>query len=218
MRFLYSFSGLLFIFLLAVSSCASAQQFWAKNSFFARKGCKYTPGKIFIDTVATIDPATGMEIFEAREDPSYPLAINGNRIYDIDEVDTPVQVEDQQLSLDEYMLERLKPLLNASRFNEYAASVRLNLRGIVIDEHGKVVFYEYYGLKGITAENRVKKLTPMEFPEKLNKFMSELPLMKPAMVGGKNVMSYSGIDLHHYKIEKYQDELTYSYDGAIYGD
>jgi hypothetical protein len=214
----YPLAGLLLLVTLLITSALSAQQFWPKNGFFVRKGYKYTPGKIFIDTVAVIDPETGMEVFEAREDPGYPISINEQRVYDIDEVSTPVQVEGVEMSLDDYFLEQLKPLIIASKFNEYAASLRFYLKSIIIDEKGRVVFYDYLGLKGITAANREKRLTPREFPEKLNKLLSDLPPLKPATVDGKNVMAYAGVDLHHYKIERYLEGLLISYDPAVYGE
>ena len=194
---------------------SSAQAFVEGNTFFMRGDLRYKPGKIVIDTVSVVDE-TGFEQFEAREDDAFPSEINGKKVYEATEVDEPVVFAEKVPSQQDFLLDRMRGILMATEFYEYGASARLNLRNIIVDERGKVIFYQFYGMRSVTADNRVK---PLHFPEltiAINKFMTELPPIKPAKVGGKPVMSYADIDFHHIKIEKVGGNLIYSYDGNVY--
>lgn len=207
---------ILTILLAATTTTINAQAFVGGGGFYMRGDLRYRPGKVVIDTVSVIDAATGAEQFEAREDTTFPSYISGKKVYDIDEVTTPVIFSDAHESQHEYLLQKLTSILMTTRFYEYGASARLNLRNIIVDEKGRVLFYEFYGMRGVTAENRVKQLSFPELAAQINQFMTELPPVKPATVDGKNVMAYSGIDLHHMKIEKVDKALTFSYDGNVY--
>lgn len=204
------------LLLAAIPAITSAQVFVGGGGFYMRGDLRYRPGKVVIDTVSVIDAATGAEQFEAREDTTFPSYISGKKVYDIDEVTTPVIFSDAHESQHEYLLQKLTTILMTTRFYEYGASARLNLRNIIVDEKGRVIFYEFYGMRGVTAENRVKPLSFPELAAQINQFMTELPPVKPAMVDGKNVMAYSGVDLHHMKIEKVDKALIFSYDGNVY--
>lgn len=201
--------------ILLLPACAFAQAFVEGNTFFMRGDLRYKPGKIVIDTVSVVDE-TGFEQFEAREDDAFPSEINGRRVYEPMEVDEPVIFAEKVPSQQDFLLDRMRGILMATEFYEYGASARLNLRNIIVDERGKVIFYQFYGMRSVTADNRVK---PLRFPEltaAINKFMTELPPIKPAKVDGKPVMSYADIDFHHIKIEKVGSNLIYSYDGNVY--
>lgn len=192
-----------------------AQAFVEGKTFFMRGDFRYKPGKVVIDTVSVVDES-GFEQFEAREDDAFPTEINGKRVYDWNEVDEPVLFSANAPSQHEYLLERMSGVLMATEFYEYGASARINLRNIIVDERGKVIFYQFYGMRSVTADNRVKPLTFPELTVAVNKFMSELPPIKPATVDGKPVMSYAGVDLHHIKIELVKSKLIFSYDGNVY--
>ncbi len=204
------------LLLFANPLVTAAQAFVGGNGFYMRGDLRYRPGKVVIDTVSVIDPATGAEQFEAREDTTFPSYISNRKVYDIDEVSTPVIFSEAHESQHEYLLQQLTSIILSTQFYEYGASARLNLRNIIVDEKGRVIFYELFGMRGVTAENRVKPLSFPELAAQINKFMTELPPVKPATVDGKNVMAYSGIDLHHMKIEKVGKSLIFSYDGNVY--
>lgn len=201
---------------LALSVTVHAQAFVAGGGFFMRGDLRYRPGKVVVDTVSVVDPATGAEQFEAREDTTFPSYINGRKVYEYDEVSTPVIFSESNESQHEYLLSRMKGILMITKFYEYGASARLNLRNIIVDERGKVIFYEFFGMRGVTAENRFKPLTFPELTVALNQFMTELPPIKPATVDGKPVMAYAGTDFHHIRIEKTGNNLVFSYDGMVY--
>lgn len=202
-------------FIVFVSHSTFAQAFVEGNTFFMRGDLRYKPGKIVIDTVSVVDE-TGFEQFEAREDDAFPSEINGKKVYEAMDVDEPVVFAENAPSQQDFLLDRMRGILMATEFYEYGASARLNLRNIIVDERGKVIFYQFYGMRSVTADNRVK---PLRFPEltvAINRFMTELPPIKPAKVNGKPVMSYADIDFHHIKIEKVAGNLIYSYDGNVY--
>jgi len=201
---------------LALSATVHAQAFVGGSGFFMRGDLRYRPGKVVVDTVSVVDPATGAEQFEAREDTTFPSHINGRKVYEYDEVSTPVIFSESNESQHEYLLNRMKGILMMTKFYEYGASARLNLRNIIVDERGKVIFYEFFGMRGVTAENRFKPLAFPELTVALNQFMTELPPIKPATVDGKPVMAYAGTDFHHIRIEKVGNNLAFSYDGMVY--
>jgi len=214
-RIFMQLASAVLLIMLSPAIC-SAQMFVKGGTFFMRGNLKYSPGKVVIDTVSVIDAATGAEQFEAREDTSFPAYIAGRKVYDLDEVTTPVIFDEKAESQEEYMLEQMKPILMSTEFYEFGASVRLNLRNLIVDDRGKVVFYEFYGMRSVTADNRVKPLTFPELTAQINKFMTELPPVKPATVDGKNVMAYATLSFHKVKIEIINRAIIYSYDGNVY--
>ena len=142
---------------------SSAQAFVEDNTFFMRGDLRYKPGKIVIDTVSVVDE-TGFEQFEAREDDAFPSEINGKKVYEATEVDEPVVFAEKVPSQQDFLLDRMRGILMATEFYEYGASARLNLRNIIVDERGKVIFYQFYGMRSVTADNRVKPLTSPSLP------------------------------------------------------
>ncbi len=208
-------SRLFFAAIVFLPAVSFGQQFTEQDGFFVRKGYKYTPGKITYERNTVIDPASGDEVVQYGVDSSRPRHINDKRVYGPTEVTTAAGLQPGAFVPEEYLLSQVRDYVGSFYFKEPRLnSVRINLTNVIVDETGKVVFFECCAVKGITADGTVRNMANGELPGRINKIMSELPPMIPATLNGANVMSYADINLHRYKIEGANHQLTYANDGS----
>jgi len=200
--------------LLLLSTAGIAQQFEGNEGYFTRKGYKYTAGKTQTDTIVVTDPVTGDEMEQQRIREYLPLYANGKKVYDPGEVTTPAQIYPVQQPVEDYILAGLTDYFVSLNLDDFLTSFRLKLRNVVVDETGRIVFYELDGTHGIDKNGNVRTLSGYEaLSAKINELISNAPVMKPATLNGVSVAAYTSINLHQYKITVQEGAIAYANDG-----
>ena len=124
--------------------------------------------------------------------------MNGTRIYNTDEVTRkPIQLVENGL-LEMYILKAISGDLNNLPDGTYF----LDMYNIIIDKNGKIVYYEYRGLKpddDRTTEppDDIKKA----IDKKIDPLMSEAADFDPGKVNGIAVITRSAVMLNMFKIQ-----------------
>ncbi len=90
------------------------------------------------------------------------------------------------------------PKEELSKYNGKSAVARAYLDNVIIDEKGRVVYFEYDGIK-VWADGMVRELNVSI--ARMNKIMSNAPAMEPPTIDGKPVAAHTGIFLQDYEIE-----------------
>lgn len=107
---------------------------------FTHKGNVFI-AKSFADTATMLDPVT-TEVYTVINNPSpIPVKLNGVSIYGKNEVDRAPSVTENTLKA--YILHHLKDHLAGLADGEY----RMILNSVVLNERGKVVFYDYIAIE-----------------------------------------------------------------------
>jgi hypothetical protein len=160
-----------------------------------------------IDSFASIDPISGEEIIGGHLGNAAPVLLGKKKIYNASEVSTRAENYNGETSLEDYLLANLK-----SDIKTCGAScdyVRINLYNIIIDDKGRVVYYEFHGIKGYCG-GTVRRLSGETIIPKINKLLSNAPAQKPATLNGTNVVAWADIFMPDYKIVVRDDAVTYS--------
>lgn len=179
------------------------------GSEFKRKGYQFVnaeKGEGF-DTAVVQDPITGDVILKRRPRGPVPATMNGKKIYKLTEVTTPPQTIITAQPLEEYLLDNLM-----GSFVNYwtdTFTIKLELRNVIIDETGKVVYYDFGQVKGWGPDETTRTLNRGDLSDKVESLMSKAPLMKPATYNGKAVPAYTGVTLEYYEIDIRKPNVTY---------
>jgi hypothetical protein len=208
--------NLAFVAITFLPAVASAQQFEEHDGIFVRKGYKYAPGKTRYDTISVLDPVTGEVMFLPHADYSQAASINGNKIYSLNEVTSPASISTGQELTEVSMLQSLREYIGQLYFQRPdSISVRINLKNIVVDENGAIVYFELGGVRAV-INGLIRDLDTGELPQRISKIIGEMPPLKPATLNGKNVMSYADINLHRFRISSAGKSISWVNDGSTY--
>lgn len=193
------------IFLLSAITClqlaVSAQPFLkGEDGRFLRKGYTAVLSEAKLDTQIIVDPITGEEIWKTRVTSGSPDKINGKKVYYDHEVTTRPRHSIGALPLDEYIMTNIKPDIEKLQLPDGALQVALSR--IIIDEKGKIVYYEYNGITLWQKDITHRIVNDAEIAPKIFQLLEAAPTMKPATLNGKNVAAYlSNSSLYDFKIE-----------------
>jgi len=205
---------LLLPLLLIAATCftrnttATAQDFKKNGNTVTYRGNKITLSEPKADTIIVTDPVTGNELMQVRKTDPTPLKINGQKIYNLDEVTTLPKRKDKMYSIEEHLLSNL-----ALAFNSFPdGSYRVQMADVVIDTKGKMAYFDYGGLS-YTDRGAQNYTVPDDLVKKIGKELDGNALlaeMKPATFNGKNVAVHSDIYLAKYKFTVKNHVTTYS--------
>ena len=125
-----------------------------------------------------------------------PDEMNGKKIYTASEVTTATLCKAAGGSLEKYVIDGLGSALQASKWPD--GTYRIDVRSVVIDANGKVVFYTYEGTskkEGATW----RSVSDGPIATTIEKLMKNAP-MHPAMYQGQTVIAYNDLHLDNYDI------------------
>jgi hypothetical protein len=134
-----------------------------------------------------------------------PYKLNGNKIHDQDFVTAMPTRLNKMFSLEEQLATNLALIFNSFPDGIY----RVDVANFVIDEKGKVVYFEFGDLKGKDENGRDKVITneQIELIKKEIAGNCKLVEMKPATLDGKNVPVLSDLSMQEYKFSV-KDHIT----------
>lgn len=178
-----------------------------EGDVFKRNGYTYEMGAPKGDTSVIEDPITGEVHIRYKPGNPQPASVNGVKVYNLNEVTTPPRANIGGLSLADYLLQNLKDEFIS--FSNYKLAFRIDLFNVIVDDKGKVVFYECDGVRGY-GEDRVERRIANVVSTKINKLLSDMPAMTPALRNGKPVAAYTDVYLKYYKIEVKDQKAFYT--------
>ena len=111
-----------------------------------------------------------------------PASVNGEQVY----THTDVQASYPDSSLRTYLMKNMASELSKLDDGEYT----LNLRDILVDASGVIVFFGYEGIRSIPPAAPLAQEKQIDLFNKLSAVMDNAELFKPSMLQGKKVVSF----------------------------
>jgi hypothetical protein len=195
------------LLLLCIAQSGIAQKFVQDGDAFRRKRNKFEQSEVRDTmTFSVTDPVTGKDSIIRLAKLPKPAYVNGKRIYSTPKVTAAPKPFANQQPLEHYVLDQLKPEIAKWMIKD--AIFRIDIRNIVVDDEGKVIYYEYYGVHAWTGG--VRRRINDGLSETINIVMTNAPAMQPAIRKGKTVNAYSDIVLEDYEVTmNSKNEVTY---------
>jgi hypothetical protein len=148
-------------------------------------GNKFEMSKAVLDTMEVEDPVSGQIKKVVRQRAPIPVKMNGAKIYGAGEVSALPLFDGHTKSLSKLILERLESQLEKLPDGEYV----FNLGNMVADVTGKIVYYEYKGIKrrDIGNDRNEPADVQKEIGAKVIELLASVQATSPATLNGKNV-------------------------------
>ena len=143
-----------------------------------------------------------------------PIAVNGEKIYKAKEV-KPAMPLPGQPNIAEWLALGLKQDLLTIVGADSAASLRIDMRHVVTDAYGKVIFYRNRGAWLNPRKRAVREFARNStLSQKIDSLMGHVPAMQPAMYKGQPAAALLPIHPMHYRIDIQvkEDSVTAVYD------
>jgi hypothetical protein len=196
-RFENTIIGILALMTVFVGNPASAQDFKKEGNVVTYNGNKITLSASERDTIVVVDPITNEEIMQVRVKDPRPLLVNGKKIYQHEFVTAMPSRKEKNFSLEEQLATNL-----ALKFNSFPdGNYRVYASSFVLDDQGKVVYFEYSHLSARDDQGKELPVTD-EQKQIIGKEIAgncRLVTMNPAKLDGKPVALLSDLYLQDYK-------------------
>ena len=127
-----------------------SQRFEKNGNFVTYKGNKFEMSKSWADSIVVTDPYTGYEKMKITQTGPKPLKMNGRAILIITD-QTPYFTGNEK-DLRDYLVLNLKNELTTLGDGMYT----LNIYDIVVDENGKIVYFDYKDIRRSKTADEVK--------------------------------------------------------------
>lgn len=189
--------SLVAVIVMSVSATALAQDFKKEGNVVTFNGNKITLSASERDTIVVVDPITNEEIMQVRVRDPRPLLVNGKKIYEFEYVTSMPSRKDNKFSLEEQLITNLAKFFNSFPDGTY----RVYASSFVVDDQGKVVFFEYSHLSARDDQGKDLPLSDLQ-KQAIGKEIAgncRLVTMNPAKVDGKPVAVLSDLFLQDYK-------------------
>ncbi len=190
------------------NATSGSKEFKKTGNTVTYNGNTFTLSEGLRDTITVVDPVTAKELTQVRILEPAPISMNGRKIYNAVEVTTEPQQFAHSVSIEEHILANLAGDIDALPNGSYW----MNISNIVVDETGKVIYYEFRGISGTgrDADMKLSQDLTKSLAQRVDLAMRTAPVMKPATLNGKNVIVNSDISMYDYRISVSNHITTYS--------
>ena len=154
------------------------------------------------DTVTIVDVITGETKTVVTDASPFPVSMNGKHIYTNTEVDVPSGSRAPNISLEEEIINNLKGFFDDKPVPD--GILQLEIKQVIIDEHGKVVYSDFHGMKLAEKDDQFRSLT-YDNPDILFKNTTQTP----ATYKDHSIISSRRVFMDNYIIEIKDHKLTY---------
>ena len=191
------FISMIFVCLACFPKNSFSQKFERNGDVVTYRGNKFEYLQNSIaDTQIVTDPVDGHKVMKITTKDPIPTKMNGIKIYNTDEVThKPVPVSDK-MSLELYIFKGLSNELNKLPDGSYY----LYISNIIIDNKGKLVYYEYDGLTSRKNKPKVPVDIKKAIDNKIDALMNKAPAFNPGSVNDHNVIVRTDIMLSMFTI------------------
>ena len=135
------FVPLAVVCIVCFSKNGFSQKFEKNGNTVTYKGNKFELSGPLADTISLTDPVTGKEKTMITKRDPVPVSMNGVTVQT--KVDKPAYFKESETNLRAYLLKHLKKELENLKDGNYS----LNISDVVVDEHGKVVYFKYADMR-----------------------------------------------------------------------
>ena len=193
------FIPLALVCIVCFSKNSFSQKFEKNGNIVTYHGNKFELSEPETDTIVIVNPVTGKEETKIATKVPYPVKMNGSKIYAPWEIKnnaspalgTPYNAESalNAETLKEYLLSNLKEELAKLKDDTYA----LNLQHVVVDEKGRIVYFEYNGISVFGAagndpnKSGVDKSVQTRITRQVYTLLNNAPAHTPASVNAHDV-------------------------------
>jgi hypothetical protein len=191
------------------SSISIAQNIDSPEDHIDYKGNTFTFQKDCLKEYLSItDPITNQRITKVRSLPK-PITLNGEKIYDLKDVTQTPQPAIMHVPIQDYVL---NSFVNDSSIKSFPDGVaRVRLFALVVDEHGKVVYYFYDAAQYFGADHLPSSIGG--YPDrKIDQLFADAPPMNPATLNGKKVPVILNLSFANYRLDIKNHTVTYRLD------
>ena len=187
------------------SGMVHAQKFERNGDIVTYRGNKFEYSQQGVaDTVTVVDPVTGNEkVVVTTKDP-IPTKMNGKKIYTTNEVMLKPAPLEQNGLLELFIFKNLSADLNKLPNGNYF----LYVSNVVVDDKGKVVFYEYDGLTSERNKVKVPADIKKSIAGKIDAIINKAPAFKPGKVNGYTVIVRTDIMMSQFNIQVKNHKAT----------
>jgi hypothetical protein len=192
-----------------------AQNFQRNEYQFSVKGNQFEFQSQSTTAQTITDPVTNKPITKYLREPQ-PSSLNGKKIYELTEVTTPpiynpVRVSPPlagpaDISLEQYLVNNLEKDTDLKQLSD--GIVRINLKGIIADENGKIVYFEYRGARWAGKDGQVRTLGDGLLARDIDNWIANAQPMSPATLKGNKVAVRLNASLSGYKFNIQNHTLT----------
>ncbi len=148
--------AVVFISLSVVGVCFSmsafSQNFERSGNIITYKGNRFEMSEKRFDTVTIIDPIEGKEVTRIEGRDARPITMNGKPI--AAQVDQQPYYTGDTKDLGKHLLINLKDELSKLKNGQYT----LGINDVVVDENGKVVYFDYGNVSGRVTDDEMAKV------------------------------------------------------------
>ncbi len=155
-----------------------------------------------VDTITLLDPVNGKEEMKIVKHDPWPVNLDGDAIYDKDNVTTGPTLSGQQKSIRNYIFNGIKSEL----LKLPAGIYYLSINNLIVNKKGQLCYFEYFG---ISPDNNhgapVERLTEdmqKKVGEKTIGVLESCPLFQPATKGNKKLNATIQLNSPSFKIEQ----------------
>lgn len=163
---------------------ATKRSFERNGNEITYNGNKFKMAEPKTDTFELEDPITGEHLTQIAVLNPKPLEMNGMKIYSVDEAAVPEYAAGNS-TLEELVMKAVSQNLPPLPDGDY----NIDLTNVVLDENGKVAFYELKGFKHSDYSNLnfVTNDTAEKIALLIDNTLNDAPALKPAMLKGAKV-------------------------------
>ncbi len=147
------------------SNTGFSQKFEQNGNTISYKGNKFEMSPAMHDTIAIVDPVTGVERTMVTTLDPKPITMNGNKIYNSNELNKKTTFNIKEASIKEYLMNQIGKKLSQLPNGYY----NMQVSNIVIDEKGKLVFYTFNGLTKMHIDKNDQAAIPVVMKNEIDK-------------------------------------------------
>ncbi|MBX2904430.1 MAG: hypothetical protein KF744_00225 [Taibaiella sp.] len=165
---------------------ATKRTFERKGNEITYNGNKFKMSEPKTDTIMLMDPISGDTMTQTMTSVPKPIEMNGQKIYSSPEATPPAYLAGST-TLEDAVNKIASTELSALPDGDYW----IDMNNVVVSESGKVAFYEFRGVRRVTARSltTVGADSTRKLGAAIDNVLNDVPAMKPATANGKNVPS-----------------------------
>lgn len=202
---------LLVLSVVYLSVSVHAQRFEKTTLRYYAKGYNIVMSEGRVDTQLVVDPVTSDIILKTRTQRDIlPDSVNSKKVYASGEVTTLPRFIGKA-SIEEYLLSKIINGIEKERLPD--GTLHVNAGRAVIDEKGKIAYYEYDGGRWEAKEGATLDVNISDrFGTAIIFALNNAPPMKPATLNGENVCAYIHLSKCDYHFDIKDHVVTYKKD------
>jgi hypothetical protein len=189
---------LLMLCLTCYAHSSFAQTFVKKGNTVTYRGNAFELSAPIYDTQTIVDPVTDKKIKKVENKGTVPVKMNGRKIYRTYELFAAPATYLEFGPLGDYIFRELRDELNKLPNGNYVMLVD----NIVVDDIGKIVYYEYHGMRSDNPKTKVSAIHEKPIIKKLDMLMTKAAPFRPGQVQQyQNAIARTDITFDMYTIE-----------------